>query len=102
MMELSNQLEAQDLELELKWRRRDTNVPADALTNGDYSLFNPAMRIHIDVRNFPWLVLPWLTNEAGKMYEAISAAKDAAKLAPHPMVQSKRRKVSKLRQSDPW
>lgn len=102
MMELSSQLEAQDLELDLRWRNREDNGPADDLTNGEFSKFNPAMRIEIDVRNFPWLVLPWLTKEAGQMYEMIAAAKAAAKVEPPVPKGNKKRKVTSLRQSDPW
>ena len=41
-MELASQLTVRHLDLHLAWCRRDTNGEADALTNEDFSAFDPA------------------------------------------------------------
>ena len=44
-MELAYQLTRRNSDLNLVWRRRDTNVEADALTNEDFTSFDPAKRV---------------------------------------------------------
>ena len=99
LMELAAQMEARRLQLHLAWRRRDSNTEADSLTNGDYSLFNPDKRIHIDVTKMKWMVLPWLQSEAQIMYEEINVAKLAAKGSKP---SKKRKTMLSLRITDPW
>ena len=45
-MELASQLTVRHLDLRLAWRRRDRNEEADALTNEDFSAFDPAHRVN--------------------------------------------------------
>ena len=49
LTEFAAQLKSRHAELDLAWVPRDQNEEADALTNGDYSAFNPSLRIDIDV-----------------------------------------------------
>ena len=44
-MELASQLSSRHLDLNLAWRRRDTNAEADALTDEEFGAFDPAMRL---------------------------------------------------------
>ena len=47
LMQLAWILHTQDLELKLDWLPRLQNREADALTNGDFSGFNPDLRVDI-------------------------------------------------------
>ena len=47
LIQLAWILHSQDLELRLDWLPRLQNREADALTNGDYSGFNPDLRVDI-------------------------------------------------------
>jgi hypothetical protein len=49
MMQLATTSANYNLKLQLQWRPREHNVEADALTNSDFSMFDPAKRV----------VLPW-------------------------------------------
>ena len=50
LIQLAVDLEEKGAMLELKWRRRDFNKEADALTNEDFSSFDVARRLTGDVR----------------------------------------------------
>ena len=52
-MQLSILLSAARLQLNLVWRPRDENTEADALTNGDFSGFNPSERIQVAYGDLP-------------------------------------------------
>lgn len=64
LMELSEQLEARQSWLDLAWVPRQQNLEADALTNGDFDAFSPSLRIEVDLKSLPWVVLPEML-EAG-------------------------------------
>jgi hypothetical protein len=100
LMELASQMESKGLQLSLDWRRRDTNVEADSLTNGDYSLFNPSCRVEVDLVSVNWHVLSWLQSEAQSLYEQIRQSKQS--LAKQAKQEPSRKKMIGLRQSDPW
>ena len=57
LIELSEQLRARSLDLRLNWVRRDSNTEADAITNQDFSLFSPELRIEFSFSKIEWLVL---------------------------------------------
>ena len=44
-MQVSSQLLANGVRMKLRWRPREENVPADAITNGDHSLFDVENRV---------------------------------------------------------
>ena len=46
-MQLSHLSMEAGLKVSLKWRPRDENEPADALTNGDFTGFDPVKRISV-------------------------------------------------------
>ncbi len=75
VMELSAQLEARNMRLEMQWSPRDLNSEADALTNGDYTGFNPEHRIAVDLGAIPWLVLNRLMAHALDFEESRQRAK---------------------------
>ena len=98
-MELAAQLAKQSVDLTLKWRRRDVNVEADALTNHELEGFNPKMRVLPNLEEVKWLVLPWLEKEATEMYASIRAEREQQPLESPTRA---KRSVLTLRQTAPW
>ena len=91
-MELSAQLAKRNLELDLKWRRRDLNVEADALTNGEFQGFTGRLRVDASRVADSFLCLPqlshaWVSSRAG---------------APADLKVAPRGDKRKLRERDPW
>ena len=52
MMQLASALREMQLELRLKWRPRELNTEADALTHLDIALFNEDLRVKVETRRF--------------------------------------------------
>lgn len=101
LVELSEQLRVRGALLDLTWVSRDDNVPADALTNLDYSMFNGARRIDFKLSEVEWLVLPELMKVSEELYSEICAQREKSKGTP---VKAKRRvhPSKKLKWTDPW
>ena len=49
LMELAEQLEAANLLLNVCWRPREENEPADALTTGVFRGFDPGLRVSVSL-----------------------------------------------------
>ena len=79
LLKLSTQLQSRSLDLKLLWRPRAANQEADDLTNLDFRNFNPDLRVHTQVGDLQWLVLPWLLEEAGALFDRIKLNKDLLK-----------------------
>ena len=93
LMELVEQMRCRKVELYLQWVQRDSNVEADALTNDDYSAFEPCNRVEIDGSKIPWAVLPLVMAESQLVYE------DMVRVRERPC----KRQGPKARKSDdPW
>ena len=52
-MQVSSELLAGGTRMKLRWRPREQNVPADAITNGDFSLFDLNKRVTISLADVP-------------------------------------------------
>ena len=52
-MQVSSELLAHGVRMRLRWRPREENVPADAITNGDFKLFDPLLRVEISLNDLP-------------------------------------------------
>ena len=106
LIELTEELRRNNTLLNLSWRDRDRNTEADALTNGDFSLFSVDKRIAVDPNNLQWHVLPSLEREALQMYTDMKELKDnTLKLSKGRQAAAKfvkRSAKDKLRQRDPW
>ncbi|CAL1154777.1 unnamed protein product [Cladocopium goreaui] len=50
---VSSQLLANGVRMRLRWRPREENVPADAITNGDHSLFDVKNRVEFSLDDLP-------------------------------------------------
>jgi hypothetical protein len=100
LMELSAQLESYKIDLDLRWRRRDENVEADALTNHEFEGFDPDLRVGINLKELGWKVLPWLMNEAETLFKEVLEAKGTKRKEPFSKRDAGHK--SSLRQDDPW
>jgi hypothetical protein len=49
LMQIAELVEDHNVSFTLEWRRRTENVEADALSNGEYDLFNEALRVRVDI-----------------------------------------------------
>jgi hypothetical protein len=106
LAELGEQLRTRQLELQLSWVRRDCNVEADAITNEDFSAFDPGKRIMIDPGKIPWIILPKVMEWSKQIYEhAESGRINREKTKFITTEKWKRRKIAaskRLRATDPW
>ena len=79
LMELAEELRAQDLGLRLKWVRRDGNQWADDLTNEEFSKFSLSQRVDIDAKMVKWRIFDRLDAESKKLYDQIQEIKISTK-----------------------
>ena len=102
LMEMSEQMRERKLELHLNWIRRDKNELADALSNGDFSSFDPSLRVPLDPKELKWIVLPRVLVWSKEIYDAAHAPKDKEVV---PLETWKRRRLAaskRLKTADPW
>lgn len=106
LMEMAEELRSYNSTLELTWLPRESNVEADALTNGDYSGFNLSLRIPADYDKIGWRILPLLQDSALSLYKEISDHKSSATTVSKGGIAagkfSKRSNKNKLKWRDPW
>ena len=103
--ELASQLREKAISLDLVWAPRDQNEEADALTNEDYSAFDPSRRITVDIQSVEWIILPRLLEAADRIYAEVKARREEHPRAPQPAVATmppRSRARVPLRQRDPW
>ena len=68
LAELAAQVRKRRLNLGLNWIPRDQNEAADALTNSDFSEFDPGRRINLRVEDISWEVLTGYMEAAKALY----------------------------------
>jgi hypothetical protein len=102
LAELAAQRKARGIALNLEWAPRDQNVESDALTNGDYSSFDPARRIQVDVGSDSWIVLPRMLSVASSLYERVQVLKAERTRLGTGAKASVAVGGGSLRQRDPW
>ena len=91
-MELAIQLAKRNIELDLKWRRRDLNEEADALTNGAFDQFDARLRADAGGVSAAFACLPQLA----KAWEASKGQE------PCGQERAPQKKRAKLREREPW
>ena len=103
-MELAAQLEARSATLNLEWAPRYMNEEADALTNGDFSGFDPKLRRSVNWERLPWLHLPDLMQRGAAFYAEMKEARAARRIsdAVGPTRKRPRGHASRLRFKEPW
>eukprot|EP00435_Cladocopium_sp_Y103_P062977 s708_g24.t1 len=81
LMELSEEMRAVDFKLDLEWVKRDENEDADALSNGDCSKFDEALRVGERADEIRWRILEKVQTRGEEMYREVQALKDRHKEA---------------------
>ncbi len=56
-MEVAAVLQAKGTQLEIHWLPRLQNTEADSFRNLEFSEFNPALRIRVDIENYQGIVM---------------------------------------------
>jgi len=105
LMEISAQLQNRNIQLRLPWRRRDRNVEADELSNGEFHRFDAAKRINVDVLNLPFLVLPDMLAAGTQLYTQLKQQRVREREGgPEDERERERKRIrpNKLRYDAPW
>ena len=100
LIELAHQLRVQEVELDIAWRPREENIEADALTNHDYTAFDPAKRVAVAWGDLKFGVLDRLVAKAKLFHQHLSDLK--RRKVVHEDDQRKKGKRKKLKVTDPW
>ena len=102
LMELACLLAERQCDLQLSWRPREMNTEADALTNSDFRLFDPSLRIPVKLEALEWNVLtPWW-EESLSLYREVAEARKAARSRKPSGETRGRKRRSSLKVDDPW
>ena len=100
LIELSEQLRKRGAILNLTWKKRDDNSEADALTNCDFSKFNPELRIDKRFSDISWIVLDEIMDLSSQLYREVASQRSKGNL---PARTYRRQAILKrLKWSDPW
>ena len=99
LTELSAQMRAKRLDLELLWIPRNQNEEADAITNGHTDIFLPSREIKVEVDNLPFLVLGKMVSVADHLYEQVRCRRASKTCAAN---LGKPGKARPLKERDPW
>ena len=79
LMELSEQFHERGSWLSVEWAPRQQNIEADALTNGEFGDFDPALRIHLRPEDMQWILLDEMLEVGGGMVEELRREKERKK-----------------------
>ena len=97
LIEVAEQLAAENVGLALRWVPRLQNEEADALTNGCFEGFAPDRRIAARVEDMKFIALNGLMSKVGELMTEIAARKSSM-----PQISLRGSKKQKLRETDPW
>ena len=100
LMQMSLHLATKDVELALDWIPREANVEADALTNGDFSLFTMAKRIDVSLANLDLSLMLQLIATWDEL--DVDCKKRKAEAAAAATPGSRHRRKRKKLPRDPW
>ena len=78
LVELARQCDALSLDLEVRWRPRDTNREADALSNFVFDGFDPAKRVEVAQSDELFALLPQLPEKGSTFLEELRASHQPA------------------------
>lgn len=81
LMELSEEMRALDLRMELEWIKREENQDADDLSNGDWRKFSEEMREDVRPETVEWRVLEKVQKRGEELYREVQALKEQKKAA---------------------
>ena len=99
LAELACQMRQRGMELSLRWAPREQNEEADALTNEDFTAFDPGRRVVVDLQKIKWLVLDDMLAVSENIYEEVRRQREAK---PRRVGSLQKAKGGSLRERDPW
>ena len=104
LAEVAAQMKKRHMEMDLLWAPRNQNEEADALTNGEFAMFDSKLRIDIDIANLDFEVLPRLMAQAESLYEDIKKRRAVKKRGEEVQGREARRggRARGLRHREPW
>ena len=103
VMELSVQLRKNDLDLDLGWVPRAQNTEADALTNEEFSGFDPGKRIEVNFEELKFLIMDKMMGRAAELDSDIRLAKSSKEAkGDRPEESCPKRRRGQTRWEDPW
>ena len=103
-LELTMQLRARNINLDLRWQQRESNTAADSLTNSDFTGFNLDHRICPNLNELGWIVLPKLLAAAMLLDQSVKERKAEMRTVAITAASGRlrKRKAIGLKESDPW
>jgi hypothetical protein len=110
LMEIAAVLQSKGTHLELHWLPRLQNSEADCLTNQDFTQFDPALRVRVNIEEYQGIVMRKMMSAGMDLYTEIRAAKVSKiesklkRLSPtdaQPVSSAKKGRTN-LRETDPW
>ena len=102
LMELASHMKHEGIKANVRWAPRETNREADRLANGDLSGFDPALRVHIDVKSITWYVLPEAPSVGREAEQSYEYSKKAGILPGTARREKRKRQNERLKFADPW
>ncbi|CAJ1331623.1 unnamed protein product, partial [Effrenium voratum] len=104
LMELAVQLGELGTTLQLGWTPREQNEEADTLTNLDFTLFNPDLRVRLELDELGFKVIPKIMEAATQLDSEIRLEKDKRKkgMEHHDKNSAKKPKKAEMRWKEPW
>ena len=91
LMQLTCMLSERNLWLGLQWVPRLSNVEADALTNDDFLLFSPELRVNVVWEEVPLDVMSSLLQEGKGFLDEIDRMKTAKRTEQKPGYRKRKR-----------
>lgn len=99
LSELAVQLRSRGMELDLFWVPRDQNEEADALTNREFSGFDPKLRVEVDVEKLAFQVLPDMLAVSEDLHNRVKNIRESA---PAKEQGPRKKPQDRLRAREPW
>ena len=97
LIEMAEQLAAENVGLALRWVPRLQNEEADALTNECFDGFTSSLRVGTRLEDLKFIALDRLMGQVGELMAEIAARKSLG-----PVVGPPSSKKQRLRETDPW
>ena len=89
------------MKVQVRWAPRTCYQEADALANGDTSVFTPEFRVPVDPGSLMWKVLPWALDVGREAEKLFLEPKNEDVLLNRTRKQKRRRSEVRLRVTDP-
>ena len=102
LMEMSAYMKRMGIQALVGWSPREGNREADALANGCYDGFNPALRIPVDARSMKREVPPQALEWGREAEDMLQTTKKEGGLLQRNVKLRKLRVDTRLRITDPW